>query len=48
MPTDSLDFSSGVRSGRLYSSIGVASPLYGMWKETEPKFAALKKKYAQA
>ena len=32
----------------MYSSIGVASPLYAMWKETEPKFAALKKKYAQA
>lgn len=31
-----------------YSSIGVASPLYAMWKETEPKFAALKKKYAEA
>jgi SecD/SecF fusion protein len=31
-----------------YSSIGVATPVYVMWKETEPKFAALKKKYAQA
>jgi len=31
-----------------YSSIGVASPLYAMWKETEPKYAALKKKYANA
>lgn len=31
-----------------YSSIGVATPLYAMWKETEPKFAALKKKYASA
>lgn len=29
-----------------YSSIGVATPIYVMWKETEPKFAALKKKYA--
>lgn len=29
-----------------YSSIGVATPVYAMWKETEPKFAALKKKYA--
>ncbi len=31
-----------------YSSIGVASPLYAMWKETEPKYAALRKKYASA
>jgi len=31
-----------------YSSIGVASPLYAMWKEREPKFRALKKKYAEA
>lgn len=31
-----------------YSSVGVASPLYAMWKETEPKFAALRKKYANA
>lgn len=31
-----------------YSSVGVATPVYAMWKETEPKFAALKKKYAQA
>jgi SecD/SecF fusion protein len=31
-----------------YSSIGVATPVYAMWKETEPKFAALKKKYATA
>jgi SecD/SecF fusion protein len=31
-----------------YSSIGVASPIYVMWKETEPKYAALKKKYADA
>jgi SecD/SecF fusion protein len=29
-----------------YSSIGVASPLYAMWKEMEPKYAALKRKYA--
>lgn len=29
-----------------YSSIGVATPLYAVWKETEPKYAALKKKYA--
>ncbi len=32
----------------MYSTIGVASPLYAMWKETEPKFAALRKKYAAA
>lgn len=31
-----------------YSSIGVAAPIYAVWKETEPKFAALKKKYASA
>ena len=31
-----------------YSSIGVASPIYAMWKEREPKFRALKKKYAKA
>lgn len=31
-----------------YSSIGVASPLFAVWKETEPKYAALKKKYAGA
>ena len=29
-----------------YSSIGVASPIYAMWKEREPKFQALKKRYA--
>jgi SecD/SecF fusion protein len=31
-----------------YSSVGVASPIYAMWKEREPKFQALKKRYAQA
>jgi SecD/SecF fusion protein len=31
-----------------YSSIGVAAPLFAMWKETEPKYAALKKKFASA
>ncbi len=31
-----------------YSSVGVASPIYAMWKEREPKFQALKKKYAKA
>lgn len=37
----------GLVSGA-YSSIGVASPLYAMWKEREPKFQALKKKYADS
>lgn len=31
-----------------YSSIGVAAPLFAIWKETEPKYAALRKKYASA
>jgi SecD/SecF fusion protein len=31
-----------------YSSFGVASPLYVLWKEREPKFAALKKKFDSA
>lgn len=31
-----------------YSSVGVAAPVYAMWKETEPRFQALKKKYATA
>jgi len=31
-----------------YSSIGVAAPLYAMWKESEPKYKALAKKYANA
>ena len=31
-----------------YSSIGVAAPLFAIWKETEPKFKALAKKYATA
>jgi SecD/SecF fusion protein len=31
-----------------YSSIGVASPLFAMWKEREPKYAALAKKFAKA
>lgn len=30
-----------------YSSIGVAAPIYAMWKETEPKYAALRKKYSE-
>jgi SecD/SecF fusion protein len=37
----------GLISGA-YSSIGVAAPLYAMWKETEPKYAALKRKYGAA
>jgi SecD/SecF fusion protein len=37
----------GLISGA-YSSVGVASPLYAMWKETEPRYQALKKKYAKA
>jgi SecD/SecF fusion protein len=37
----------GLASGA-YSSIGVAAPLYAMWKETEPKYKALAKKYANA
>ncbi len=36
----------GLISGA-YSSVGVASPIYAIWKEREPKFKALKKKYAQ-
>ncbi len=31
-----------------YSSIGVAAPLFAMWKEREPKYAALAKKFAKA
>jgi SecD/SecF fusion protein len=31
-----------------YSSIGVAAPIYAIWKETEPKYKALAKKYANA
>ncbi len=45
------DFALALSIGLLvgaYSSIGVASPLYAMWKETEPKYAALRKKYANA
>jgi SecD/SecF fusion protein len=34
----------GLISGA-YSSVAVASPLYAMWKEREPKYAALKKRY---
>jgi SecD/SecF fusion protein len=45
------DFALALSIGLLvgaYSSIGVASPLYAIWKETEPKYAALKRKYANA
>jgi SecD/SecF fusion protein len=31
-----------------YSSIGVAAPIFALWKEREPKYAALAKKYANA
>jgi len=31
-----------------YSSIGVAAPIFALWKETEPKYAALRKKFANA
>ena len=34
----------GLISGA-YSSVAVASPLFAMWKEREPKFQALKKRY---
>ena len=37
----------GLMSGA-YSSVAVASPLYAVWKETEPRYQALKKKYAKA
>ena len=37
----------GLFSGA-YSSIGVAAPLFAMWKETEPKYRALAKRYANA
>lgn len=37
----------GLFSGA-YSSIGVAAPLYAIWKETEPKYKALAKKFASA
>lgn len=37
----------GLLSGA-YSSIAVAAPIYAMWKEREPRFQALKKKYGAA
>lgn len=39
-----LAMSIGLITGS-YSSIGIASPLYVMWKEREPAFAKLKKRY---
>ncbi len=45
------DFSAALTIGLLvgaYSSIGVAAPLYATWKETEPKYKALAKKFANA
>jgi SecD/SecF fusion protein len=36
----------GVVSGA-YSSVAIAAPLYALWKEREPRFQALKKKYAK-
>jgi len=35
----------GLLSGA-YSSVAVASPLYAMWKEREPRYMALRKKFA--
>ncbi len=43
------DFSAALTIGLLvgaYSSIGMAAPLYATWKETEPKYKALAKKFA--
>lgn len=37
----------GLASGA-YSSIGVAAPIFAIWKEREPKYKALAKKYANA
>jgi len=37
----------GLLSGA-YSSIALASPLYAMWKEREPRYMALRKKFAAA
>ena len=37
----------GLVSGA-YSSVAVASPLYAMWKEREPRYKALKERYAKA
>jgi SecD/SecF fusion protein len=35
----------GLISGA-YSSVALASPLYAMWKEREPRYMALRKKFA--
>lgn len=43
------DFAFAMAVGLLaaaYSTIGLASPLYAVWKEREPKFQALKRKYS--
>lgn len=37
----------GLLSGA-YSSVGIAAPLYSMWKSTEPRYQALTKKYGKA
>ena len=37
----------GLISGA-YSSFAVASPLYAMWKEREPRYQALRKRFAEA
>jgi SecD/SecF fusion protein len=37
----------GLLSGA-YSSVALASPLYAIWKETEPRYKALKARYAKA
>jgi SecD/SecF fusion protein len=45
------DFAFALMMGLLlgaYSSIGVASPVYALWKEREPKYQALKKKLGKA
>jgi len=45
------DFALALSIGLLvssYSSFGTATPIYVLWKEREPKYAALKKKYANA
>lgn len=43
------DFALALTIGLLvssYSSFGTATPIYALWKEAEPKYAALKKKFA--
>ena len=44
------DFAFALTIGLLtgaYSSIGVASPIFSLWKEREPKYQALKRKFAR-